>query len=1106
MNRNQTPVKTRYASLRLGIALIAPLMLLLVLGYLLTARIAWASPDTYYVSPAGHDGNDCRSVAQACRTVQAAIDRAAANDEVYVAQGAYTDDVGTVVWLTKSLLLQGGWNLGFTENDPVLYPTRLDARQGGPVVVLSGTVGEAPITPTVAGFIISGGDGTGVSGCIGLSSAPAGGCGGGIFGRHVAPRILNNVITGNVATRSGVGYGGGICLEAGGVTGVISGNIIVGNVAAISSTGEVTGYGGGINLLGAPAIVQHNEIVGNVAAMGVGFGGGIAIHRCAGTVLSNTVQGNRAGFAPAEAAFGAGGGIYVWQSRPPFSPQSTIGGNQLRANVASIGGQGAGGGIVLLNAEATIDGNWIVSNTSAMSSTRQGDGGGIFATENVTAVIANNHILGNTSSGSGRGFGGGMQLEDSQVTVVDNRVAGNVASRAASASLAFGGGINLLRCSGVVQGNRVEGNAAAIDPVVSGYGGGISVRLHPVDIEGNIIVGNTATRWGGGVRVDRATPVRISNNVVVDNAALVQGDGIHVSGSGLSLASALISHNTLVHNSDGTVGEGVCASGFAAISMTNNILVSHTVSLVNAGTPPTTTFVADSNLLVADEETAVGPVTVTRPLVGAPAFVDPGNGDYHIQLDSAARDAGTSSWVDADVDGDPRPCGAAPDAGVDEIRLWGAELGPDRVGLAPPGQTLFYPHTLTNTGNYTDTFSLAAASSEGWTVSVEPSLPVVLGPGSEQAVAVTVTIPGDALSDTVDTTAVTATSQSDGAAYDVVLDRTTVQRVVGVEFAADASDSGLPGSDVDYVHFLTNTGNSTDTFDVTPVSSQGWIVTISPSPVVQVGPGAMQVVTVTVGIPGDALSGTVDSAAVTALSRADGNTSASLVDTTVVNLLHAPPDLVPLEGFSIADPGCLVVFTHTLFNNSNVVGSFALAARSPHGWPIAVSAAPPVPAFGAATVALSVTVPGDAPGGLGDTTVLTASGAGGIAVALDTVRVRGVAGVSLAPDHDVDAVVGETVRLAHTLANLGNITDTFAVFAASDRGWPVVSRPASVILPAGGAATVWVTITVPGSTLGLTDTTVVSAASQAQPDVVDTARDVVAVTLCRLYLPLMRRN
>lgn len=80
-------------------------------------------------------------------TVQAAVDAAAAGDIIQVAAGVYTDlhprpapagytgatIITQVVYLTKTVTIQGGYTTSFTEPpDPEANPTTLDAQGGEP--------------------------------------------------------------------------------------------------------------------------------------------------------------------------------------------------------------------------------------------------------------------------------------------------------------------------------------------------------------------------------------------------------------------------------------------------------------------------------------------------------------------------------------------------------------------------------------------------------------------------------------------------------------------------------------------------------------------------------------------------------------------------------------------------------------------------------------------------------------------------------------------------------------------------------------------------------------------------------------------------------------
>jgi hypothetical protein len=89
----------------------------------------------------------------------------------------------------------------------------------------------------------------------------------------------------------------------------------------------------------------------------------------------------------------------------------------------------------------------------------------------------------------------------------------------------------------------------------------------------------------------------------------------------------------------------------------------------------------------------------------------------------------------------------------------GVELAPDRAGSANPGSVITYTHILTNTGNGSDTFHLTHHSSQGW--AVEYDTPVTVGRWQTVPITISVTVPAGVISGTLDTTVITATSQTD---------------------------------------------------------------------------------------------------------------------------------------------------------------------------------------------------------------------------------------------------------------------------------------------------------------------------------------------------------
>jgi hypothetical protein len=104
----------------------------------------------------------------------------------------------------------------------------------------------------------------------------------------------------------------------------------------------------------------------------------------------------------------------------------------------------------------------------------------------------------------------------------------------------------------------------------------------------------------------------------------------------------------------------------------------------------------------------------------------------------------------------------------------GVALEPNRSSTANPGTAITYTHTLTNTGNQTDTFELDYSSSQGW-AQVSPTSFITLANGATQTVLVAITVPSDAISGTLDTTVITATSQAVPGVSDTAIDTTTVR-------------------------------------------------------------------------------------------------------------------------------------------------------------------------------------------------------------------------------------------------------------------------------------------------------------------------------------------
>lgn len=116
------------------------------------------------------------------------------------------------------------------------------------------------------------------------------------------------------------------------------------------------------------------------------------------------------------------------------------------------------------------------------------------------------------------------------------------------------------------------------------------------------------------------------------------------------------------------------------------------------------------------------------------------------------------------------PTGAGPhELAPPQIRDFA--FAPDGSSTPDPGATIVYTHTLKNTGNVSDTYSMEWRSSRGWAAVDAPSS-VALNPGQTRLMTVTVSVPGGgATRGQIETTIISATS---------VVSSTLTQHVVDV--------------------------------------------------------------------------------------------------------------------------------------------------------------------------------------------------------------------------------------------------------------------------------------------------------------------------------------
>ncbi|HHH40574.1 MAG TPA: PKD domain-containing protein [Chloroflexi bacterium] len=906
--------------LPVAVALVLMGAVVALLGGASPARPAGANPAVLYVHPT------CAGAPSPCyTTLQAAVDAASPGDEVRIAQGTYTgvqqrNGITQVVYLAKSLTLLGGWNGDFSARDPAAYPATVDAQGLGRAAVVSG-----PVTVTLDGLRLTGGDAQGLGGGGPLGTYDAGG---GLFVLTATVTLSGAQVYGNVAPSWG--EGGGIAVEGGNLT--LVGGAVYSNTAW---------QGGGLALRKGEAHLTGTRFYSNVAPVVNNFGGqGGGVYIYDGTLTGATVE-----IRHNEGTWG--GGLSA------DSAQVALDDAQVHHNQAV-----AGGGLYANSSALTLTGGAVFSNTAFHATTPSAaDGGGLWV-QGGGATLHGVEVHHNVASSEGGGLycQGGCTVEGSEVHH-------NRAER--------GGGAYLTGAS--LTDNRFAANTA-------GEGGAIYAASLTGLQEANRIVGNVAGRRGGGLALEQCGAVW-QNTLIADNAlteTVGQGAGVWLAGfyeGGLVRVSSRFLHTTLADNAGGD-GAGVLVTGTAGYAgqawFTNTIVAGHTDGpgvWVAAGSAIT----LEATLWHANDRDVGGPgsvVTGTVNLHADPQFADPGAEDYHLTYGSPARDAGVEAGVTTDVDGERRPVGAAPDLGADEYP-YGLSLTPVAAGATvDPGGVHVYQHTLQNGGGTTDTYTLTLASSRGWTSLVGSSV-VTLGPGSSANVLLLAQVPADAPGLAQDVARLKAVSWGDPAVSATAVDTTTASCTApsGADFtwspsqpqtgqtvhftatvAAGSSPmtytwafgdggagqgpavvhtyvhsgtyavrltvanpcgqtvaehpvtvtgesfkpqygvtltptsqakSALPGEAVVYTHTLCNTGNTADTYTVTVGSAQGWAA-LKSAGVVNLAPGATAVVTVEASVPVTAPVGTEDVATVRATSWAGPSITATARDTVTV--------------------------------------------------------------------------------------------------------------------------------------------------------------------------------------------------------------------------------
>lgn len=282
--------------------------------------------------------------------------------------------------------------------------------------------------------------------------------------------------------------------------------------------------------------------------------------------------------------------------------------------------------------DIAIRGNTIEDN-GVLVDHRELMGGGIAVLEGSNILIEDNVIRGNRSGLAG---GIGAAMEGAGLVIRGNLIEDNQAGSDHGGGLFMGG-------QGVLEDNAIQGNTVG---VLTGYGwgGGVIVVGEGTDfmVSGNLILGNFAPSYAGGIYLDEGAHARLTGNVIARNRCEgLFGAGIGVDGANQSRLELL--NCTVAFNTGGSEGgNGLFVEADAVAFVTNCIFWG------NSGGP------VGADFHVAEPNNASLQVRYTlsaEPVAGEgnfqidPDFANPDGNDFHLRSTGGRWDPLAGDWA-----------------------------------------------------------------------------------------------------------------------------------------------------------------------------------------------------------------------------------------------------------------------------------------------------------------------------------------------------------------------------------------------------------------------------------------------------------------------------
>ena len=322
---------------------------------------------------------------------------------------------------------------------------------------------------------------------------------------------------------------------------------------------------------GSPTTVSGNSCLGKTRvsapdrydydANNKGNGGGIHIYGYSGSATvggsGNTITYSLPSCLKVEnnSAYGYGGGIafdFTLQTTMASGTHivSDFNGVNVADNTAGIGG----GGLYFNNTTATQKGyQFTVSlNAGSVTGNNAPSGGGIFVKGIDINSTENDGTLNINNNKASKGSGGGIFLEDGNISLNHVTISKNSAEDSGNTSIHGGGGLYVKGGSFSIQSGTFTENTSDM------YGGGVlvnntSTTQKVITLTGGSIRSNNSL-YGGGISVNGNLRLTISN-ISLENNTARNGGGIFANGnsngrSTIVYNSGLIRNNTASKTND----------------------------------------------------------------------------------------------------------------------------------------------------------------------------------------------------------------------------------------------------------------------------------------------------------------------------------------------------------------------------------------------------------------------------------------------------------------------------------------------------------------------------------------------------------------------------